>query len=385
MISDSTNSMYQDHSPTEKNILIDIENVMKETKGKVLFTTFASNINRVKAVIDLALKNNRKVCAFGRSMIKAIDIAKRLKFIDVPETTFVDKRNLSSLEDHEILILSTGSQGEEMANLSQVAKGKQNWVTLKPEDVIIFSSSPIPGNVMKIEQLINQLYKVGANVKENKIDGIFHTSGHAYKDEHKKIFEIVKPTHFVPYHGAFRMSAIHGYTAVEEGVKPENVFVIENGEVLELLNGKVTRSGKKIDPGPIYIDSGIATRSTSEVINTRETLGSNGFINVITTIDKKKNEIVGRTRIISRGALYVKEAGDVIQEIQKMAHGAILYTIKNNPKWTKNEIKEIITSRIQPYFYKLKRRNPVITVSIMELDRSKQLTNIKKKENKQQQ
>lgn len=380
MISDSTNSMSLDHSPTEKNILIDIEKVIQETNGKVIFTTFASNMNRVKAVIDLAVKHKRRVCAFGRSMIKVIDIAKRMKFIEVPESTFVDKRDISSLDDKEVLILSTGSQGEEMANLSRVAQGKQNWVTLKNTDVIIFSSSAIPGNHMKIELLINQLTKLGADIKENKIDGIFHTSGHAYKEEHEKIFSVVKPKYFVPYHGAYRQSAVHGYTAVEQNVGKDNIFIIANGDVLELKDHVVTKSKEFIDPGPIYIDSGVATRATSEVINTREQLGSNGFINIVVTIDKKKNEIIGRTRVISRGALYVRESTDVIQEIQKMSHGAILYTIKNNPQWTKNDIKDIVSKRVQPYFYKLKRRNPIIVTTIMELNREKQLTNIKKNE-----
>lgn len=381
LISDSTNSMSPQHSPTEQTILVDIEQVIKETPGKVIFATFASNVNRVKAVIDLAVKHKRRVCAFGRSMVKAIDIAKKLKFIDVPEETFVDKRDLASLSDKEVLILSTGSQGEEMANLSRVADGKQNWLALKGEDVIIFSSSPIPGNNMKIELLINKLYKVGADVKENKIDGMFHTSGHAYKDEHKKIFEIVKPGFFIPYHGAYRQSAVHGYTATENGVPKQNVILIENGEVVELLNRQVRKTGEKIDHGPIYIDSGNATKQTSTVINVREKLGQNGFINVIVVIDKKKNEIVGRTRVISRGALYVKEAGDIIQQVQKMAHGAILYTIKNNPNWTKKDIKEIVEQRIQPFFYKLKRRNPIVITSVMELNRNEQLTNLAKNKN----
>lgn len=378
-ISDSTNSMSPDHSPSEANILVDIENIIKETKGKLLFSTFASNMNRVKAVIDMAQRNGRRVCAFGRSMIKVIDIAKKIKFIDVPESVFVDKREISNLEDKEVLILSTGSQGEELAALTQIAQGRQKWVQLTDQDVVILSSSAIPGNAMKIELLINQLYKAKADVKENKIDGMLHTSGHAYKDEHLKIFNIVKPKYFIPYHGAYRQSAVHGYTATQTGMSKDNVFIIENGDVVELRNHVVTQTKEKIDHGPIYIDSKVASRATGEVIAIRETLGSNGFINIIVTIDKAKNEIVGRTKIISRGALYVKESADIISQIQKISHGTVLYIIKNNPKWTKKDIKDSIKSRVKPFFYKLKRRNPVIVVTIMELDKKTQLTNLKKK------
>lgn len=267
-----------------------------------------------------------------------------------------------------------------MANLSRVANGKNQWITIKPEDVIIFSSSAIPGNRMKVENLINKLYKIGAIVKENRVDGMYHTSGHAYKEEHVKVFQIVKPKYFVPYHGSYRQAAVHGVTAIEEGVKPENVLLVENGRIIELLDHKATITDEVIDAGPVYIDSGVASYQTSVPIKIREELGRNGFINITVVIDKEKNEIVGRTKIISRGALYVRESREIINEIQKMAHGSILYTIKNNKNWTKKDIKDIIEKRIGPFFYKKRRRNPMIITSVMMLDKKTQLTNIKKKE-----
>lgn len=381
-ISDSTNSMSTDHSPTEQIIIKDIEDCIVKTEGKVIFTTFASNINRIKVAIDLAVKHNRKVCAFGKSMLNAIKVAQKYKFIDVPDKTFIDKKEVAKTPSKNILILSTGSQGEELAALSKMSSDSHPHVKLSHKDVVIFSSSAIPGNRMKIELLINQLYKIGAEAKENKVDGILHTSGHAYKDEHTKIFEILKPKYFVPYHGAYRQSAVHGHTAHMAGVKENNIFVIENGQVIELLNGVAKVSNEKIDTGPIYIDSYAATRETGHVIQMREKLAENGFVNVIAVIDKKRNDIVGKTKIISRGAIYVKSSIDEMENIQRLAHGSILFVIKNNPNWTKDDIKSLVSARVEQYFYKSKRRNPVVLVSIMEkgeqsFDKQK---NFKKKE-----
>lgn len=365
-ISDSTNSMSNEHSPTEQVIIKDIEECIVNTEGKVVFTTFASNINRIKVAIDLAVKHNRKVCAFGKSMLNGIKVAQKYKFIDVPDKAFIDKREVAKMPPKNVLILSTGSQGEELAALSKMAYDEHPHVKLGHKDVVIFSSSAIPGNRMKIELLINQIYKIGAEAKENKVDGILHTSGHAYKDEHRKIFDILKPKFFVPYHGAYRQSAVHGHTAHVSGVKEENIFIVDNGQVIELLNGNARVIKETIDPGPIYIDSYAATRETGKVIEMRAKLAENGFVEVIVTIDRQKNEIVGKTKIVSRGAIYVKNSAEEMENIQRLAHGSILYVIKNNSNWKEDEVRALVSSRVEQYFYKSKRRNPVVIVSILD-------------------
>ncbi len=364
LTSDSTNSMIPDASPSEQKIIHDLDLNIASTKGKVIFTTFASNVNRVKVGIDLAVKNNRKVCIFGRSMINGIEIAKQFKFIDVPENVFVDKKDIDKIPDEKIFILSTGSQGEEMAALWKMAIGKHQYVKLKNNDVVIFSSSPIPGNRMKIELLINQLYKIGAEARENRIDGLLHISGHAYHDENKKIIELTRPKYFIPAHGFYRQSAVHGYTAIESGIKNGNVILLANGEVVELKNHVVKKTEEKIPHGPIFIDSTIAGNETMEPILIRDKLAQNGFVNIIAVIDREKKEIIGKTRVICRGSLYVKESKEEINEIQRLAHGGILYTIKNNPNWKESEIEELLKLRIEPYFYKHKRRKPLVLVSI---------------------
>ena len=380
LFSDSTNAMRPNHSPSEKDILKSIRDYMEQAPKKIIITAFASNMSRISAIIKIAQEMNKKVIAFGRSMVNGINIARQLGHIDVDDSVFIDKKQISSYDDNELLILTTGSQGEQLAGLAKMAEGKHPQVTIKHDDLIIFSSSPIPGNRIKIELLINDLYKLGANIKENKIDGYLHTSGHAYQDEHKKIFELTKPTYFFPYHGEFRMSVVHGQTAIKSGVNPDNVVIASHGEVYEMLNHKIYKTNQKIESNPIYIDGEIASAKNTKLILEREQLGENGFVYVSILLDKEKNEIVGRAKIITRGTLYVKFSTDVITEIRRLVHGVVLYKIKNSNDWTSAQLKKYIQERIKPYFYKTKRRSPFVSVSIQYVNNLKYLKNKQEKE-----
>ena len=380
LFSDSTNAMRPNHSPSEKDILKSIRDYMEQAPKKIIITAFASNMSRISAIIKIAQEMNKKVIAFGRSMVNGINIARQLGHIDVDDSVFIDKKQISSYDDNELLILTTGSQGEQLAGLAKMAEGKHPQVTIKHDDLIIFSSSPIPGNRIKIELLINDLYKLGANIKENRIDGYLHTSGHAYQDEHKKIFELTKPTYFFPYHGEFRMSVVHGQTAIKSGVNPDNVVIAAHGEVYEMLNHKISKTNKKIESSPIYIDGEIASAKNTKLILEREQLGENGFVYVSILLDKEKNEIIGRAKIITRGTLYVKFSVDVITEIRRLVHGVVLYKIKNSNDWTSAQLKKYIQERIKPYFYKTKRRSPFVSVSIQYVNNLKYLKNKQEKE-----
>lgn len=370
MFSDSTNAFSQHHSPTEKNIHKDLEKFTKESKGKVVITTFASQLIRIQSIIEMAAQVKRKVVYMGRSMVRNIDSARELGYINVDDSIFIDKRDISKYPDNEILVLTTGSQGEERAGLARMAFGKHAQISLKKGDTIIFSSSPIPGNRMKIELLINQLYKTGVDIKEHRIDGLLHVSGHAYKDEHIKMFELGRPKYFLPFHGTYRMSAVHGVTAIQTGVKKENVHIPTNGNVMYLHNEELIITDEHIEVGPVYIDSNNVSTSNGPVINQRASLGANGFVNIVVAIDKEKNNIIGRTRVISRGAVYTKTSRDLLFEVQRLAHGVILHVIKNNPNWTKVDVKEAVSKRLEPYFYKTKRRNPIIITSILNYSKN---------------
>lgn len=374
LFSDSTNAMRPYHSPSEKDILKAIREYMEQAPKKIIITAFASNMSRISAIIKIAQEMNKKVVAFGRSMVNGINIARQLGYIDVDDSIFIDKKHLSKYDDNELLILTTGSQGEALAGLAKMAEGKHPQISIKHNDLIIFSSSPIPGNRIKIELLINDLYKLGANIKENKIDGYLHTSGHAYQEEHRKIFELTKPTYFFPYHGEFRMSVVHGRTAEKAGVNPDNIFIASHGEVYEMLDRKIFKTNDKIVSNPIYIDGEIASAKNTKLINEREQLGENGFVYISLLIDKEKADIVGRTKIITRGTLYVKSSTDIISDIRRIVHGLVLFTIKNSNDWTSSKLKKYIQERVKSYFYKTKRRSPYVCISIQYLDDLKFVT-----------
>ncbi|QKX40064.1 ribonuclease J [Metamycoplasma hominis] len=365
LFSDSTNAMRPNHSPSESDILKDIKKYMLEAEKKIIVTAFASNLTRIKAIIELGASLNKKVVAFGRSMVDGIDIGRRLGYINVPDEVFIDKKSLSKFGDNELLILTTGSQGEELAGLAKMSWGKHPNITIKPKDTIIFSSSPIPGNRSKIELLVNRLYKLGAIIRENGVDGYLHTSGHAYKDEHRKIFELTRPKYFMPYHGEYRMSVIHGYTAIESGVDAKNILIARLGDVYYLENHQVRLSNEKVYFGPVFIDGNILSKTNSQIIKERSELGQNGFMHVVLAINKEKNLIIGKPRIVSRGAFYVKNSLHLIEEAKRLVHGAILYTIKNSNDWTVPQLKQLIIDRLAPFFYKNKRRDVVIIPTIL--------------------
>ena len=379
LFSDSTNAMRPYHSPSEKDILTDIRAYMEQAPKKIIITVFASNMTRIGAIIQVAAEMNKKVVAFGRSMVNGINIARELGHINVDPSVFIDRKQISKYDDNELVILTTGSQGEQLAALAKMAEGKHPQVTIKHNDLIIFSSSPIPGNRIQIELLINSLYKLGANIKENKIDGYLHTSGHAYQEEHEKVFNLTKPKYFFPYHGEFRMCVVHGQTAIRSGVNPNNIFIASHGEVYEMQDGNIQKTNQRIEYGPIYIDGEIASVSNTKLIKEREQLGENGFVHILMTIDKEKNEIINRAKIITRGTLYVKNSTDIITEIRRLVHGAVLYKIKNTEKWTSAQLKKIIQERIRPYFYKTKRRTPFISVAIQYVNDAEFIPNPLKK------
>lgn len=368
LFSDSTNAMRPSHSPSEKDILKDIEYHIKNATKKVIITAFASNLTRIKAIIDLGIKLDKKIVTFGRSMINGVKIGRKIGYINSPDNIFIDKKNISKYDPNEILILTTGSQGEQLAALDKMSYNKHPHVKIGNKDVIIFSSSPIPGNRIKIELLINRLYKLNAIIKENGSDGYLHTSGHAYKEEHEKIFELTKPKYFFPYHGEYRMCLAHKQTAIESGIKATNVIIPDLGEVYEMVNQKITKSKEVITTGPVYIDGYVVSTANSQILKEREELRENGFVFILTAIDKKTNSIIGRSKVISRGAFFAKSSKNLLNEIRRLVHGAILFTIKNESKWDIPQLKQLIKNRLTTFFYKEKRKKPVILSSFLFVD-----------------
>ncbi|MBU4690550.1 ribonuclease J [Mycoplasma sp. ES3157-GEN-MYC] len=368
LLSDSTNAMRPDHSPSENDILKDIEKYMRQATRKIIVTAFASNLTRVKAIIELAAKLGKKVATFGRSMVNGVKIGRKLGYIKVDNKVLVDKKQVANVPEKDLVILTTGSQGEQLAALARMSHGKHQSVKIEKGDLIIFSSSPIPGNHMVIELLVNRLAKLGADIKENGVDGYLHTSGHAYKHEHDKIFQLTKPKYFIPYHGEYRMSIVHGQSAVRNGVDPKNIFIPEKGRVYNIINHEVFETDERIEYGPVYIDGNNTLNLNANIIKERQKLAESGFVNICLTIDRKKNIILGRPTLISRGAFYVKTSLDLVTEAKRVAHGAALYYIKNNESWNVVELKQLIVDRLENLFYKEKRRKPIIIPTILFTD-----------------
>ncbi|WP_416755930.1 ribonuclease J [Mycoplasma aquilae ATCC BAA-1896] len=368
LLSDSTNAMRPNHSPSESDILTDIERHMRSAKKKTIITAFASNLTRVKVIIELAAKLNKKVITFGRSMIQGVKIGRKLGYINVGNDVIIDKKDLANVKDSDLVILTTGSQGEQLAALSRMSYGKHATIKITKGDLIIFSSSPIPGNRMVVELLVNRLYKLGAIIKENGVDGYLHTSGHAYQWEHDKIFTLTKPKYFLPYHGDYRMSLVHGQTAVANGVKKENVMIPQKGQIFEMLNNVITPTDRFVEYGPIYIDGNTVLSVSEHILSDRAQLKDSGFVNIIFLLDRNKNAILARPQIVTRGSFFVKTSKELIEEAKRVAHGAVLYHIKNNEKWTTEELEAIVRERLATLFYKEKRREPIIIPTIIYTD-----------------
>ncbi|WP_029906408.1 ribonuclease J [Mycoplasmopsis opalescens] len=369
LLSDSTNAMRPFHSPSENDILKDIEKYIVQATKKTIITAFASNLTRVTAIIELAAKLKKKVAVFGRSMVQGIKIGRKLGYINVDSSVFVDKKDVANVPEKDLLILTTGSQGEQLAALSRMSYGKHQSIKINKNDMIIFSSSPIPGNRMVIELLVNRLAKLGAVIKENGVDGYLHTSGHAYKHEHDKIFQLSKPSFFMPVHGEYRMSMVHGDSAVRNGVDPNNVIIPEMGRVYNMVDQKVYATDEFIDFGPIYIDGLKTLNVNASIVKDRIKLSENGFVNINFVIDKKTRTIIGRPIIVSRGAFYVKNSLALIEEARRVANGAALYYIKNTEGDINIiELKQLIVDRLESFFYRAKRRNPVVIPTIIFTD-----------------
>ncbi|MHA0315028.1 ribonuclease J [Mesomycoplasma ovipneumoniae] len=367
LFSDSTNAMRPNHSPSERDILADIEMHMRAASRKIIITAFASNLTRIKALIEIGIKLDKKILVFGRSMVNGINIGRRSGYINAPDEAFLGK-NLSGVEENQMLILTTGSQGEQLAALDRMSNKKHPKISIEPRDMVIFSSSPIPGNKIKIEHLINRLYKLGAIIKENGPDGYLHTSGHAYKSEHEKIFQLTKPKYFFPYHGEYRMALAHSQTAIESGVSPKNVIIPDNGEVFEIVNQEVRKTKRKIPCEPIYIDGDTISRDNSRIINERQYMRENGVVFIFVPFDKKNNEIKGRISIITKGVFSIRTGSPIIADIRRISYSSIRFFVQKDPNWSMPQVKQLLKNRLGAYFHRSKRWNPVILSKFIFVD-----------------
>ncbi|MHC9532832.1 ribonuclease J1 [Dellaglioa sp. BT-FLS60] len=357
LLSDSTNAEIPNFTKSERFVGKSIRRIFEKGEGRIIFATFASNISRVQQAAEAAVAKGRKIAVFGRSMEAAIVNGRELGYLNIPDDALIDARDINSLPANEILILCTGSQGEPMAALSRIANGTHRQVSIQPGDTVVFSSSPIPGNTISVNHVINELSEAGATVIHGKINNI-HTSGHGGQEEQKLMLSLMKPKYFVPVHGEYRMLKIHTGLAEQIGVPRENSFIMENGDVLALTSDSARIAGH-FEADDIYVDGSGIGDIGSTVLNDRQVLSEEGLVVVVATIDMKKHEIQAGPDLLSRGFVYMRESGELINQGRRRLFRVMSRLLKND-KITEAMINDAIVDDLQKFLYEQTERKPMI-------------------------
>lgn len=365
LISDSTNALNEGYSTSESCVDNALSDMFDRCKtNRVIIATFASNIYRLKHIFETCYKHNRKICIFGRSMENNINISINGGYINHKEL-LISPEEANTLKPNEVTILCTGSQGEPLAALSRISSGTHRQIKLRPDDVVIFSSSAIPGNALSISKTINKLYLNGVKVYTNTALADLHTSGHANEDELKLMIRLLKPKYLMPFHGDYRMLKKHANIGIECGIPKENTFVLKNGDSLSLFNHEIVQSESM--PGEdIYVDGNRIGEIGSAVLKDRKMMSRDGILVVIINVDMKHHQLLIKPNITTRGFILINENEQLIKKIEEKSEAILKRELANN-KSTFATMKSTLTSELYSYINELTGRNPIVLPIIIDI------------------
>ena len=365
LMADSTGVERRGYTMSERTVGEKFIEIMSETSGRILIATFASNIHRIQQIIDAAAMYGRKVTVLGRSMENVLEISMGLGYMNIPEDTLIDISDIEKYDDEQLVIITTGSQGEAMSALTRIASSDHRKVSIKEGDTVIVSASAIPGNEKFISKVINDLFRKGANVIYDALDEI-HVSGHAKQEELKTIHHLVKPKYFMPVHGEYRHLIQHARLAESMGMSPEDIFIMDNGDVLTITNEKAFVN-EQVPVSSVLIDGLGVGDIGNVVLKDRKILSQDGLIIIIISYDTKNNAVISGPEVISRGFVYVKESDELIDEIKKITLKAIEKSDnKKRIDWISK--KNIIRDDIRNYVFEKTKRKPMILPVVMNID-----------------
>ena len=363
LMADSTNATREGFTISETIIGQNLTRLVRNAKGRVIVATFSSNVHRVQQVMNSSITYGRKVAFSGRSMEKISQIAMDLGYLKVPKNTIIKLDDIHKYPDNKVTIITTGSQGEPMSALSRIASGNHKKIALKEKDYIIISASPIPGNTKLITKLIDVLISKGAEVIYDAMEEV-HVSGHACREELKLIHSLIKPKYFVPVHGEYRHLKEHAELAKSLGMDEKNIFLLDNGDVLELTGKKAVKT-KSVHTGTVYVDGSGVGDVGNIVLRDRKVLSQDGILTAVLAIDKDAKEIISGPDIISRGFVYVKDSNDLLNETTDLIKREVEYCLDNDIlDWY--SIKSKIKSSLGHFLYTKTKRKPMIIPVIVE-------------------
>lgn len=364
LLSDSTNAEVPQFTKSERFVASSLHNIITGIEGRIIFATFASNLYRVSTAIQAAIDTGRKVAIFGRSMENGIQNGIDLGYLNVPEGLIVDAEAINSLPPEKVMLLCTGSQGEPLAALSRIANGTHRQIKLKPHDTVIFSSNPIPGNTLSVNQLINKLMEGGANVVHGRVNNV-HTSGHGGQEELKLMVELTKPKYMIPVHGEYRMQVVHAHLAQQAGVPAENTFVLKNGDVV-CFSPEGARIAGDIHVKDVFVDTSGAADVGNIVVRDRQILSEEGLVVAVATVDYKHKQVLAGPDILSRGFVYMRESQDLINAAQKLVYHVLKTEMAKSDKPKDSEIRKAIIESLQDFLYSRTERRPMILPMLVE-------------------